>query len=286
LASADSAQRAQTLFDDGQRLLDQNKVDDACDKFTASVALDPALGARLNLAYCRERQNRLVEAYELFTIVAEDAQRAGKPSQLDFARKHAEALAAKVVRVSLHVADPTRAGLAIKLGGRVLPPESWTRAVVIAPGAIVVEATAPEHEPFRTSQDAAPGAQLVIDVPALEVHREAPQLRVLAAEPMPARTHSLTPWIVGGVGAASLVTAGGLLVHAKLLNNDGKAHATPQGDAELATSQREGNICTALSIAGTIAVGVGVYLYVRERRAVILPVTDGHDAGAAVVGTW
>jgi len=64
-SAADKA-TAETLFDEGRRLLVQNKLPEACSKFAESQRLDPAIGTQLNLGDCYERTGRLASAWAQF----------------------------------------------------------------------------------------------------------------------------------------------------------------------------------------------------------------------------
>lgn len=282
VAGADPTKDADALFTEGQRLIDAKEIDAACEKFGQSLELEPALGTRLNLADCRERQGRFVDAYQLYVVVAEEAGRSGKQSQLQFAKKRIEHLSQKVVRLTLRVADPTIAGLAIKVGDREIVAADWTRPLVLVAGEVVVDARATDRTPFHAAQTAAAGSAITIDIPALA--------RIsVATTPSPRLTghRSWTPWIVGGAGGASLLVSVILGLHAKSVYNDALDKVTPDGDSEIERAKTQADVATAFAIVGTIGVGVGVYLYLRERRSTaVVPVTDGHGVGATLVGVW
>src|SRR5690348_11334383 len=85
-AWADDAAKAKALFDEGRKHVDasdrasdslskEREIDIACDKFVASLDLDPQLGTRLNLADCRIRQRKLPEAYAILEDAVEQAQK-------------------------------------------------------------------------------------------------------------------------------------------------------------------------------------------------------------------
>jgi hypothetical protein len=275
---------ADTLFADGQRLMDAKKFDEACDKFVASLQLEPALGTRLNLADCREHQGRLAEAYDLYVEVVVEATRGGKQTHLAYARQHVDLLAPKLVRVTFAVAEPQLAGLVVKLGDKVLAPADLARVIAVMPGAIAVSASAPDRDPFEVSRDAKAGDQITIDVPALVVHKGVVPPAPASKRPEPAR--SLTPLIVGGSGAAVVLTSILFGLHAKSVYDDGSSQTAPMGNSKIHTAVEEANVATAMFVVGAVAIGVGTYLYINDRQAQIVPSASEHGAGVALVGAW
>ena len=59
----EDARRAADLFEQGRREMGERAFDAACESFSQSLALDPQLGTRLNLAACRIQQERLLDAH-------------------------------------------------------------------------------------------------------------------------------------------------------------------------------------------------------------------------------
>src|SRR5205809_2303892 len=110
-AWADDPGKAQELFEEGRKLLDSSdKIADlnakdhqiaiACSKFDESLDLDPTkLGTRLNLADCRVRQHKLVEAYAILEEAVAAATRAHERET--FTRQQLSAVASMVVKVTL-----------------------------------------------------------------------------------------------------------------------------------------------------------------------------------------
>src|SRR5688572_6551294 len=74
-ASAQAPTRAATLFEEGKKLLEQGRVDEACAVLAESDKLEPAVGTLGLLAGCHEKQNKLGTAYKEYL---ETAARAAK----------------------------------------------------------------------------------------------------------------------------------------------------------------------------------------------------------------
>jgi len=188
----EDAARAAKLFAEGQAAIAANKLDAGCAMFEMSLKLDPQVGTRLNFADCRERQGRLVEAYGLFTQAADEATRENKPGRATFARNRAQTLQGKLVRLTLRVESPV-AGETIKLAGRELPRDNWAKQQIVVPGPIVVDASAPKHDPVHVDTTATGGAELEIPVPALAVT----EVVVDKPLPPPAPSHRAPPMTHG-----------------------------------------------------------------------------------------
>ena len=115
---------AEQLFRDGRDLLDRGQIAQACEKFASSERLAPAIGTRLNLALCREKQGRTATAWSLYAEVEAQAQRAGDAARAQFAHDHGTALAGQLRKIVIDAASPP-AGMVIKLDGTACQAASW-----------------------------------------------------------------------------------------------------------------------------------------------------------------
>jgi hypothetical protein len=284
-AEGDAA-KAKALFAEGRALIESSeklgdpaakaaKLESACQKFAASLALDPQLGTQLNLGDCRARQGNLVDAYAIFHAAADTAVRTH--DRAAFVQKQVAALAGKLVKVTLHVGEPERAGLVVELAGRSLPREGWQRVQVAEPGTVVVRASAPGRIAVTIRREAAAGAELAIEVPGLDPEHAAvvvvppnppPEPVKLAPRPpseiVPPAIFEPEPsragWYVGGAGALLLAASLGLAVDARLRYNNA---LTPL-DVDAANSAvHQSDIATGVGIAGAVTAVIGVILIVR-----------------------
>lgn len=287
-ASADDkSSRAAELFEEGQKLVEGGHFNEACDKFAAALDLDPTLGTKLNLADCRERQGRLVDAYYLYADAAEEAARMGKEGRASFARDRIMSLSQRLAIVKIKIAEPDRPGQEVRFEAPPAPLKhlaatEWMKPRVIEPGEVTVEVVAPERVPFRVVKYARPGEVLMIEVPPLS-RGELP--------PPPVPTHStLLPWIVGGSGGALIIASAMLGLDAQARYYRARGAGGPDVDAKIDSAQLEADIATGVFVTGAVAVaaGVGLYFYQRYRRdrVAVLPTATPTGVGFAIIRAW
>jgi hypothetical protein len=294
--SPDDAAKAAELFKQAQAILDAHptdaaQIEAACDKFDASLRLDREVGTLLNLANCRERQGRVVAAYDLYVAAADLALQTAKPGRAAFARERVTALGSKLGHVALHVADPTTPGIAIRIGTRSLAAGEWAKTQIVEPGTISIEVTAPAHKSIVIERAVAAGSDTVVDIPALEPIAAAPvPVPALAPAPQPvpeaaAPTHRA--FYVGGAGVALLATSAVLGLHAKSRYDDA---AAAFDTSRVSSAQHEADVATVFAIAGAVAGAVGGWLYFHDREArhqvVVSPTAIGTGTGVIAVGRF
>ena len=123
---------AETLFREAKRLLKDGDVAAACEKFAASLRLEPKVGAELNLADCREKAGQLASAWAMFVRAASEAKRAGNDTKREAeARRRAANLEGQLLYLTLNVSDEARvSGLVIKSNDVEVDEALWgpTRA--------------------------------------------------------------------------------------------------------------------------------------------------------------
>jgi hypothetical protein len=287
----EDAAQASDLFKQGQAIIDTDpkdpaQIEAACAKFEASLALDEQIGTKLNLANCRERQDRSLDAYELYAAAAEEAKRTKKEGREQFARGRIAALAPKLGHVTLRVVQPQPVDLAIRIGTTALPAAEWAIEHAVAPGAIELDATASNHAPFHIQRQVAAGEQIVIDVPALAANAATPGGGGPVVDTGPRR--SRLPIIIGASGGVLMLASLGLGLHAKSRYDDAKSANDMDG---VSSAQREADIATGVVIVGAVAFTVGAVLYFRGRKAdrdrvVVAPTAVGGRGGIAVSGSF
>jgi hypothetical protein len=187
---------AEVLFDEGVELAANGDLKQACQKFEASESLDVAVGTLLRLGDCYERTGRLASAWSRFREAASLAQAQGMSDRQRIARVRADALSARMARVSLHPPTEPPADLRIVVAGTEVPRASWGSALPVDAGTTLIEASAPGRVPFRreVSIPADDGALVDVTIPALEPVRPEPtQVQVVALRPRAAPARPIDP---------------------------------------------------------------------------------------------
>jgi hypothetical protein len=158
---------AEALFRDAKQRLEAGDIDGACPKFQDSQKMDPALGTLLFLAICHERQGRTATAWSEFSSASSWADRTAQPERGDLARKHMAALEARLWKLTIHAVKTP--GLELRVDGAQMSAASLDIPLPLDTGDHVIEASAPEYRPWRTTvkvpSEAGAGT---VEVPALE----------------------------------------------------------------------------------------------------------------------
>lgn len=205
-------------------------------------------------------------------------------------------LSQRVGRVTVRVAQAPD-GLQVQVAGDLLARERLGRPVVVAPGAVVIHATAPGHLTFHREVALAAGARAVIDVTLAEA---APSLPVralpppLPPQPIPSapsvvrRGPGVGPWVVVGAGAALVGTSLVLFVLRNGAIDDWHAACDHQPDCPesarpLYDRADSLNTWTAVTaITGGVVVGAGLAWFLFSPREV----SSARSITPAVSGTW
>lgn len=216
--SAEDKAIAESLYEDGRRLMGEGKYADACAKFEESQRRDPGLGTMLRLGDCYEKLGRLASAWATFRE-AEAVARRQSDDRIKVARARAQQLDARVPRIEIVVPTENAVpGLAVELDGQ--KAVLGTR-LPVDPGAHLVAAAAPGHEPWKDTVTIAEAAVLTVTVPPLRAATERQTKKTGttggappgAAPPSPpnehrparaSRTRRTAALIVGGAGVVAL----------------------------------------------------------------------------------
>jgi serine/threonine-protein kinase len=309
---------AEALFEDARNLVAAGKYADACPKFAESQRLGPSVSTQLNLANCWEKLGRTASAWATYREAASAASAAGRKDYLSTALRRADALAPKLARLTVTVAQPI-AGLQVRRDGLAVDAAEWGTAIPVDTGPHVVDASAPGHRPWSVTvafeQD---GTQATASVPALEelppeaqaaaadsAGTVAPPMTAAAAATPAADTERsphagngqrIAGGVVAGLGVAGIGVAVGLALAAKSKYNDSVNQCepnnpnlcTPTGVSQRDDARSEGTVASVVMGIGAAAVVAGGIVFFTAPHAksssaalVVMPTLGGLVAKGA-----
>lgn len=262
-SAADKA-TAQTLFDDGMKLVAKKQYEAACKKLEESDRLDPAMGTKYRLAECYENLGRTASAWVLFREVADEAKATAQADREKRARERAAKLAPKLSHLTINV-TPSK-GLEVKRDGAVIGEGQFGAAVAVDPGQHVVEASAPGKKPFTRTIDVGPTSDETITIPALEDQPVAVEAPKPADEGPKGEWQKPAAFVAGGVGVVAIGVSTALVLSARSLMSDSEAHCVanacdPTGIDLRDRAVARGNVATAFFVVGAVAIAGGAVLY-------------------------
>jgi len=155
---------AEALFADGDRLLKEGKIAEACDALEASNRLEPRAGTLVNLGLCRERNGQLASAWSAFK---DAATRAIDPKKKKTATDRIAAIEPRMSYLTISVADESRVeGLAVTRDGKPVDAALWNRAIPVDGGSSQISGRAPGHEEWSTTVEIPPErGKVSVEVP-------------------------------------------------------------------------------------------------------------------------
>lgn len=205
--AADKA-AADTLFNEGKKLISKGDTAGACALFEASVNKAVQLGTQLALASCYETLGKTASAWGEFRAAASTASKAHDRRQR-FAEDHAAALEPRLSRLVVKLKPGYRvSGLEIKRDGAAVSVAELGALVPVDPGEHTIEASAAGWSPWSNKVSVALPGVVEVVVPALgkapEKIEEPPESGRVAVAPLPkdgARPRRLLAYGVAGGGA-------------------------------------------------------------------------------------
>jgi serine/threonine-protein kinase len=289
---------AQALFDLGRALMKEGNYAEACPKLEESQRLDPGSGTLLNLGICYEHLGLTASAWSTFVDAAAAADATGKPDRVKTAQQHADALAPRLIRITIRVTSDKIADLEVRRGGQIVPPAQWGTAMVADPGSHVVAATAPGHKAWQATVVLRDKSETVI-VPELELlptkvakaEEPAKDARGSAdsAETNVGQTQRTVALIAGGVGVVGVAVGTVFGLRSKSAHDDAAAYCTgadcsdPRG-VELSNKALDSaTVSTAAFIVGGVGLAAAGVLWFTAPRNVKVGLGPG---AMQIAGTW
>jgi len=266
---------AQSLFEEGRRLMNEGDYEAACDKLDESQRLDASGGTVLNLALCREQQGQLATASRLFKQALSVAQRDERADRAQAAASHLAALEGRVPWIKLKVLG-ARPDQEVLVDGVVVREPAWGTKMSLDPGRHEVRARAPGMRDWSQTVELSPSVGVSVAVPALQPGEQsvAPTAQRPAEAEHPAESGNKTlGWVLGGAGLAAIGV--GSVFGVQALSKQRKSEdqcptpATCSAQGEEYSQQANAAAWAAnISIgAGLVAVGVGAYLLLTSSDA-------------------
>lgn len=182
---------AESLFDDGLKLMKAGRFADACPKLEDSQRIDPGIGTLLYLGECYEKVGRTASAWATFREAASSAGAAGQGDREKNAKDRAARLEPKLAYVTLRVPREVSElrGLKARLGNAEVGTGVFGSATPIDPGDARVEVSADGHDSFAVTLHVEPGKRYEVAVPPL---RQQPT-PVISTPPPATDTSTLPP---------------------------------------------------------------------------------------------
>lgn len=292
-AAAQSSGVAQSLFEEGVRLMREKKYAEACPKLAESHKLEPGGGTIFNLALCLEQEGKLASAYVAFDEALGRAKKDNNKQRAQLAEERMAALKPKLSRVTISVTKPEAdEKLDVRLDGTPLGEQAWGIPFYADVGMHTLTAEAPGYRPwkseFRVDTAAKP---YEISVPALE---KDPNAAVAGAPPpvtndkpapkpsaiddgsnglkVSSESRGVLPWILvtSGVVLIGAGTVTGVLAFSKHSDSDAECpndRCSPKGVDLEKDANTFAWISNVTIPVGVIAAAVGTYLFIKSPGA-------------------
>lgn len=305
---------ADTLFNEGKKLINAGQTEAACAKFEASLTRMRQLGAQIALASCYEKLGKTASAWGEFRAAASAAAKAKDSQRKRFAEERAAELEAKLSLLVIKVEPGYRIDdLLVKRNGAELDSAELGTPVPVDPGDYAVEAQAPGWVAWSTKVTVSMPGTVEVVVPALgkapvKVEEPAPPPPLAITKPLPVAAEAqrkqrrTLSYLVGASGLAAITSSFlvGSVASSKwdearshCSSNDGTLYCDQEGVDLADTASALGTLGTVTFVIGAAAVGFGGYLYFTSRpterasisaRTTLVPAVGPHQAGLVLQG--
>ncbi len=316
LAQSSAAEKAaaESLFDQGKKLMTEGRFADACPKFAESQRLDAGIGTMLYLSDCYEKIGRTASAWASFREAESAARASGQAERARIARDRAAALEPKLTRLTVNVSPKNNdvPGVVVKRDGSALSSALWGSPLPVDPGPHAIEASAPGYRKVAINVEVRPGGGgQSTDIPALE--KEAAATGVTGATAAAVTTPAVeggSAWpaqktwalVAGGVGVAGLVVGSVFGLRASSKWDDSQKdnrcverRCTPEGIKLADDAKSAAGLSTISFGVGLLGLAGGAVLWLTapkkasEANATGLrfaPAVGAGSVGAQLGGRW
>ena len=215
---------AEASFAEGVRLMRADRCGEAIAKFQESQRLDPASGTALDLAYCEARLGRVATAWLTYRRAIALAEAQGKPDHARIGQTEADKLEPDLPRLVL-VIQKGSGTPALELDGERLGAPMWAEPIPLDPGPHDIAVTVAATYVWRKTVTMSRGERTTVELPPVPAAAPAPAPAAPAndhpsgrsAPPQP-ETNPRRTWafVLGGVGAAAVITSVALFTSARV----------------------------------------------------------------------
>ena len=211
---------------------------------------------RFHIASCEEKLGRLVTALGGYQLAYADADSVGEDfkAEVDAAVSRLQASIPKLMIQRGAGAEAAE----IQLDGVVLGASSVGVPVPLDPGPHAISAKAPGALPFNQTVTILENEQKTVDV-TLTPEPQEPRPSVTARPaPVDKGNPRLVPYVIGGVGVASLIGSGVLFALRQSTLHDLEAQCGPNHDACPSSAAGDYSNLKLYNVTSQVALGVGV----------------------------
>ncbi len=301
VAGADGdKKRADKLFADGRRYLQNKEYALACTAFEQSQQADPAIGTQLNIALCYEEWGHVAAALHAFQE-AERLAAAKHDNRARAAHAKVEELGPKVPHLAVHVPAGVDPSAVFLLDGKEIERAALTTDLLLEVGDHAIEVRVPGAPPKTTKLALAVGEhkQLELEVPHVAVAVAPPPPPPPPGPPpeSPRKKGRLYGGIAAlGVGGIALGTASFVALVARSDYNNAVASCpnfvctTRQAYLDTQDARSRADDATIAAVSGGVVAAVGLYLVLtshgdREHRVTAAPLLAPGAVGVAIGGS-
>jgi hypothetical protein len=270
--SSDQMAQAQALFDEGIRLFNVGRFEEACPKFEASLGLVAGIGTRGKLAECYEELGKTASAWRLYREVARLSRRTNDTLRERVAAERVRALEPRLGRLTIRPGPSvTVQGFEVRSNGHTVEPRIFDSEQIVDPGTYIIVVSAPGHALWSSAIRVGEGKRAVMEIGALQVMDDAGQ-DTSSPEPLRIAAYSLM-----GVGLVSAL-GGGTYFGVKA--SDKWDEAFDRGYCDRVTlecdevglalareANRNANFANITVGVGVVAAAAGAVLWWRTREA-------------------
>lgn len=270
--SSAAAQDADVLFEQGKRQLARKQYAQACATFERVDAIDPGIGAKLNVAKCYQDWGKLGRAHRWYTDAEKMATTARDPRATKI-RELIAALEPDVPRLTIRVAPGAdAAAAAITLDGAPLAASAIGRETRVDPGPHEIGYRAGDQQKRQTiALERGGSREITLELSGTGSSGDGDDgaSGSVAATARPGRTRRILGLSLAAAGVVSFGVASYLTLDARSDYNSAiddhcfgsKSTCTADGVRITGDARSRANLGTVFALVGVAAAAGGVVLY-------------------------